>query len=324
MCTWISDVLFGIELEEIDFEDDIHHTTFSGPSPLVGNTKHHVKLVTLPKQAQLATVDEVASLIIEAQNNIVFLTGAGISEASDIPTFRNPDHGVWAQHDPRECGTRTAFDKHPEKLWTLLREMVGPENDPKPNAGHIALGHLEEMGYSSTVITQNVDDLHEQAGNSDVVHLHGNLWNTNCVTCGMTGENTHRLLRATRGEDMPPRCKKCPDNGVLKPDAVLFGESLDRDILTRAEKAVTSTSLMIVLGTSARVNPAADLPIVASNNGAKIIEINREMTQLTHTCVDFYLHEALEVVLPAIVSAVRVKKSAARGSLISSVLSGVL
>ncbi|KNC78505.1 hypothetical protein SARC_09063 [Sphaeroforma arctica JP610] len=313
--------MFSIKWDDMDL-GDVSFSDLAGSRAPARVIDH--ENVAVRKAAVKGTVEIIADMILEAKGNLVFLTGAGMSAASDIPTFRDPDHGVWATRDPKQCGTKEAFVHHPERLWTVLMDVVGPENDPKPNLGHKALGDLEALGFTSTVVTQNVDDLHENAGNKDVMHLHGNLWRTFCVACGLQGTNTHELLRTVKKVDLPPRCDHC--HGVLKPDAILFGELLDNSIVDRASDLVKHTPLLFVLGTSARVTPASDFPIMAANHGAKVVEINMERTQLTDTCVDVFMNEPLEVVLPQIVELVRQKhlKKDPLGTSMFTLLSSVL
>lgn len=219
--------------------------------------------------------EEIAGLAkdIIGAKKVVVLSGAGMSVESDIAPFRGPG-GLWEKYDPVEYGHITTLRNAPEKAWIMLREMQREIMKAKPNKGHYALAKLEEMGLVSSIITQNVDGLHHVAGSRDVIEFHGNLQSVICMDCNYTVPSSDVPL-----DNIPPSCKKC--NGPVKPNAVFFGEAIPSEALSRADQESSSCDLMLVVGTSAEVQPAASMPHLAKNAGAKVIEINISETPFT-------------------------------------------
>ena len=209
----------------------------------------------------------------------VALTGAGISTESGIPPFRGKG-GLWERYDPMEIAHIDAFMRDPAKVWNLLiKEMKEIVDRARPNDAHLGLAKLEKLGILRTVITQNVDGLHQMAGNRDVIEFHGNFAWQRCMDC-------NRRIK-TSDVDMsriPPRCD-C--HGILRPDAVFFGELISPQNLWRSQQAACDCDLMLVIGTSAGVQPAASMPVIAKESGAKVIEINSEPTPLTGDISDY-------------------------------------
>lgn len=205
--------------------------------------------------------------LVKNSKRISALTGAGISVESGIPDFRS-EGGLWERYDPNEYATYESFMSHPEKFWTMGQELAEVLLKAKPNEAHLALAKIESMGKLIGIITQNIDNLHQTAGNTRVVELHGNYLKAYCITCKTEyiGEEIHK--RVVNGE-IPPRCDKC--NGVLKSEAVLFGEPLPEGAMKEAMDICKNTDLMIVIGSSLTIYPAAYLPQLAKNSGAKII-----------------------------------------------------
>lgn len=225
-------------------------------------------------------IEKVAGYLASARN-VVALTGAGISVESGIPPFRGKG-GVWERFDPMEYATIDAFERNPEKVWrVLLSELKNLVEKAEPNNGHKGLAKLEKKGILKTVITQNVDGLHQKAGNSDVIEFHGNFAQYRCMSCDYRAD-THRLLP----DQIPPLCH-C--GGIFRPDCVFFGEMIPEEALWRSRYAATHCDIMLVVGTSANVQPAAYMPVLAKNSGAKIIEINTEKTPLTGHVSDHIL-----------------------------------
>lgn len=218
----------------------------------------------------------------------VALTGAGISAESGIPPFRGKG-GVWERIDPMEYATIDAFERNPKEVWQVLfLEMKTVLDQAHPNAGHQGLARLEALGRLRTVITQNVDGLHQAAGNGDVIEFHGNFAWQRCHSCGIKIPSRELEL-----ETLPPRCH-C--GGMWRPDCVLFGELIPTTPLQRSLEITAACDLMLVIGTSAVVEPAASLPSQARAAGAKIIEINPEPTHLTHRiCHSFIQGQAGEI-----------------------------
>lgn len=212
-----------------------------------------------------AAYKEIAKLMV-ALKPCVALTGAGISAESGIPTFRARG-GLWEKYDPMIYASIEAFREDPSKYWTIRGEFIRNYDTYQPNAAHLALAELEEMGVVCHVITQNIDGLHKKAGSKNVIEIHGSLRETYCLQCGK------EFIAPHVPEGMPPHCD-C--GGVLKPNTVLFGEPLPKDALETAYHQSATCKLMLVIGTSAVVQPAASLPALARQEGARIVEVNIE------------------------------------------------
>ena len=213
--------------------------------------------------------------------NVVALTGAGISTESGIPPFRGKG-GLWEKFDPMEIAHIDAFMRDPARVWTLLvKEMKEIVDTARPNDGHRGLAKLEQMGKLKTVITQNIDGLHQAAGNTDVIEFHGTFAWQRCMDCTQKYETAKVDI-----SEIPPRCS-C--GGTLRPDAVFFGEMIPQDAMWRSRQAAADCDLMLVVGTSAVVQPAALMPLYAKQSGAKVVEINPERTPLTHEVSDYLI-----------------------------------
>ena len=212
---------------------------------------------------------------------VTALTGAGISTESGIPPFRGKG-GLWEKYDPMEVAHIHSFLQDPAKVWKLLfKDMKDVLDKAAPNDSHKGLAKLEELGILKTIITQNVDGLHQMAGNSDVIEFHGNMAWQRCMDC-----NAHYKTSRVDISKIPPRCD-C--GGILRPNAVLFGEMIPQEALWRSRQVATDCDVMLVIGTSAVVQPAALMPVVAKESGAKIIEINPERTPLTGDISDYLI-----------------------------------
>lgn len=209
------------------------------------------------------------------------LTGAGISTESGIPPFRGKG-GLWEKYDPMEVAHIDSFLQNPAKVWNLLfKDMKEVLDKATPSDSHKGLARLEELGILKTIITQNVDGLHQLAGNSDVIEFHGNMAWQKCMDCHKRYE-THSIDM----NQIPPRCS-C--DGILRPDAVLFGEMIPQDALWRSRQVARDCDVMLVIGTSAVVHPAALMPVIAKESGSKVIEINPERTPLTGEISDYLI-----------------------------------
>ncbi len=212
---------------------------------------------------------------------VTALTGAGISVESGIPPFRGKG-GLWEKYDPMEVAHIDAFLQNPAKVWNLLfKDMKEVLDKATPSDSHKGLAKLEEFGILKTIITQNVDGLHQVAGNTDVIEFHGNMAWQKCMDCHKRYE-THNIDI----NQIPPRCS-C--DGILRPDAVLFGEMIPQDALWRSRQVARDCDVMLVIGTSAVVQPAALMPVIAKESGAKVIEINPERTPLTGDISDYLI-----------------------------------
>ncbi len=233
-----------------------------------------------------------AAADLAASRHAVALTGAGISVESGIPPFRGKG-GLWEKVDPMVFGNIETFEREPAKVWeVLIKDLKELVDQARPNDGHKGLARLEELRILKTVITQNVDGLHQMAGNTDVIEFHGNCAWQRCMDCGS------RIPTAeTDISRLPPRCK-C--NGVLRPDWVFFGESIPVNAMHRARQAAASCDLMLVVGTSAVVQPAAYMPVIAKQSNAKVIEINPQRTPLTRNVSDYLVKGPAGEVMNAI------------------------
>ncbi len=210
---------------------------------------------------------------LQSASSVAVLTGAGVSSESGVPTFRGPG-GVWRQFRAEDLATPEAFARDPRLVWEWYDSRRTALAALEPNAGHRALAELEKKKPHFTLITQNVDGLHERAGSRTVLKLHGDIWTLLCLGCG----RQHRDERVPIPE-LPPRCEHCA--GLLRPAVVWFGEALPREAWERAEQAARTAEVFLVVGTSAVVYPAAGLIPLARSCGARVIECNIEETQFS-------------------------------------------
>lgn len=210
---------------------------------------------------------------LEKARRIVVLTGAGVSAESGVPTFRGPE-GLWEKYRAEDLATPEAFRADPTLVWRWYDWRRTKISGLHPNAAHSALARWETLFADFTLITQNVDDLHGAAGSRNILELHGNIWKVRCTREGTISQNTEAPLPA-----IPPLCREC--GALLRPHIVWFGESLDPDVITRAFRLSETCDLMLVVGTSAVVHPAASLPLAAASAGAEIVEVNPDPTPLS-------------------------------------------
>jgi NAD-dependent protein deacetylase/lipoamidase len=239
-----------------------------------------------------AAVREAAVRLREAQHVLV-LTGAGVSAESGVPTFRGPD-GLWRRHRPEDLATEEAFARDPRLVWEWYawrRETIAPL---LPNPAHRAIAALESRVPEFLLATQNVDGLHAAAGSRRMVELHGTLWRLRCVACGLRSDDRRVPL-----PELPPRCA-C--GALLRPDVVWFGEALPERAVELSFAAARAAEVVLVVGTSSLVYPAAALPQVARAEGALVVEVNPETTPLTPLAQVSVRGHAAQVV-PALVEA---------------------
>jgi NAD-dependent deacetylase len=222
--------------------------------------------------------NDLLTTLREAQR-VAVLTGAGISAESGVATFRDPD-GLWAKFRPEELASMDGFLKNPTLVWEWYQARREVIDRVKPNPGHVALAQMqdfyEQRGASFTLITQNVDRLHQSAGSRSVLELHGNIIENYCSRCKEPHEYAYA---ANPAQKEPPRCSYC--GGMIRPAVVWFGEMLPVDVLEAAAAAASACDVMFSIGTSAEVYPAAGLPLEAKRNGALFIEVNPNETALS-------------------------------------------
>jgi NAD-dependent deacetylase len=245
---------------------------------------------------------ERAADIIAASSYMIALVGAGLSKESGIPTFRGGD-GLWDKHGEPPMDGYQRFLQDPAQWWAdrlaehSRNEFATALDGAKPNAGHLAMAGMERAGLLKHIITQNIDDLHAQAGSVSVTEIHGNRTKMRCIDCAR---------RWPRGgfvsDEVPPRCPDC--SGLVKSDTVMFGEPIPRDALERCFAEAQQADAVLLVGTSAVVYPAAEFPMIAYRNGAKLIEVNPQETPLTELCAATLRAPAGEA-LPELLNRVR-------------------
>lgn len=221
------------------------------------------------------TLERAAQLIAGARHGVA-LTGAGVSAESGIPTFRG-EGGLWTKYDPVKVSSIDTFLADPAAYWKVSRERGAVALAAKPNPGHVALAALEAAGHLEAVVTQNTDGLHQLAASRLVVELHGSGRTVECLTCGRTESRAAVQERLDR--EMPPRCRHC-GGAVLKPTVVLFGEPMPARAVQQAFELASAADVMLVVGSSLVVFPAAEVPLVALRAGAKVIVVNAEPTPI--------------------------------------------
>jgi NAD-dependent deacetylase len=238
---------------------------------------------------------EQAATILSESECPIAVTGAGVSVESGIPDFRSPT-GIWAKYPIDEYAGIEAYLENPAKVWRFWRNLAKDFAKCSPNPAHYALAALEKHGYLKAIITQNIDALHQAAGSKTVIEYHGTPRELFCLDCG----HTLPLDLEAMG-DTPPRCPVC--NGLMKPNIVMFGELIPAEALRASAEWGEKCDTVIIVGTSAHVYPAADLPFFAKRNGARIIEANTERTAFTETITDVFLRGPAGQTLPKVVEA---------------------
>lgn len=219
---------------------------------------------------------------IKIKGQVVAFTGAGISVESGIPAFRG-SQGLWEKYDPEEYAYISTFLKNPVKVWKMLKEMFSIALQAKPNSAHLVLAEMERKGYLKAIITQNVDGLHQEAGSQKVIELHGNGKSLICLSCYTKIPFVKEHLEI----EPYPICIKCKT--ALKPDVVFFGEPLPEEALNSAYEMAKSCKILLIIGTSGVVYPAAQIPYYAKSKGATIIEINLSESSYTYKITDYFL-----------------------------------
>jgi NAD-dependent deacetylase len=245
---------------------------------------------------------EHARNLVAAASRVTVLTGAGISTDSGIPDFRGPQ-GVWTKNPAAErTSTLADYLGDPavrRQAWQT--RLASPAWDARPNAGHLALVDLERQGRLRMVITQNIDELHQRAGHrpAHVVELHGTMWRVRCWSCGREDAMEPALARVRNG-DLDPQCERC--GGILKSATISFGQSLEPDVLARAEEGATDCDLLLAVGSTLSVHPAAGLVPLAYRNGITIVIVNAQATPYDRLAAAV-VREPISEVLPSLVAA---------------------
>ncbi|MDP2964712.1 MAG: NAD-dependent deacylase [Pelolinea sp.] len=221
-------------------------------------------------------IKQAANLLSKANYAVAF-TGAGISTPSGIPDFRSPQSGLWNHSDPFKVASIWAFRQSPKDFFDWIRPLAINAESAKPNSAHLCLAQLENLGIIKAVITQNIDGLHHKAGSRNVLELHGSAQTATCPSCGKKHNRDyfHRII--TQSEEFP-RCSDC--KSIIKPDVVLFGESLPQDIWNKAYQECLLADLILIVGSSLEVSPANSLPEIALMNGARLLINNLGQTNL--------------------------------------------
>ncbi len=215
-------------------------------------------------------VKNASSLQLSDFRRIVFFTGAGMSAESGVPTFRGKG-GIWKEYDWQQCACEPAFERDPERVWEFHNYRRLLVSQCRPNLGHEVVARAEKVLESVVVVTQNIDGLHQLAGSEKVLELHGSLWRTRCRGC-----RKRELDRAA-----PLASIRCPCGEYKRPDIVWFGDTLSPEVLDAVEAELSSCDLLVSIGTSAVVYPAAELPLIAKRAGATLVEINPEDTPMS-------------------------------------------
>ena len=241
------------------------------------------------------TVRHAAEIISSARRGLA-LTGAGVSAESGIPTFRG-EGGLWKQYDPVKVASIEYFMADPSAYWRVSRDRGRVALAARPNAGHHALAALESTGHLAAVVTQNTDGLHQESGSLNVIEIHGSSRTVQCLDCGTREPRAD--VQARLHEELPPRCKVC-GGAFLKPTVVLFGEPMPQAAVTKAFALAREADVVLVVGSSLVVYPAADIPLVALRSGARMIVVNAEPTPFDQLA-EVVIHGRSGEVLPEIV-----------------------
>lgn len=247
-------------------------------------------------------VGRAARIVVESRH-LVALVGAGLSAESGIPTFRGPG-GLWTKYGEPDFRDYDRFLQDPKRWWeerlrpsSALSELVEALSRAVPNEGHFALRRLEEMGYLKHIITQNIDNLHQLAGSVNISEIHGNRTKLRCTGCGLRWPLEEFSL-----EELPPHCPHC--GGIVKSDTVMFGEPIPRDVLDECIRQTRMCDVMLLVGTSAVVYPAAGFPVDVKRSGGRLIEVNPHETALTDAA-DVVLRAPAGEALPKVVARVQ-------------------
>ena len=222
-------------------------------------------------------------------DEFVFLTGAGISKESGIPTFRGHE-GLWRKYDPMILASISGFNKNPKLVWEFYKYRQELMCNCNPNLGHRAITEFQKI-KNSYILTQNIDGLHEKAGTKNIVELHGNILRRQCTECEF-----QETIEQKIDQPLPPVCKLCKN--ILRPSVILFGEPLNPDKWKEAERLSSDCDVMFIVGTSLNVGPVNQLPLYAKRNGAILIEVNPEPTAVLNEIIDYSIQGSATEILP--------------------------
>lgn len=245
-------------------------------------------------------IEKLAELILNS-NYIVALTGAGMSTESGIADFRSPGTGLWEKVDPYEFASIHSYVANTSKNLEFMLETGRQIFSARPNKGHKALTRLQKLGKLNGVLTQNIDRLHHKAKTKNIIEFHGNAYEAKCMTCGHVYEITFMVNQVMKG-NYSPSCEKC--RGMLKPNAIFFGEPLESTTLEAADAMITECNLLLVLGSSLVVYPVAFYPQKILSLGAKLAIINIQETDMD-SVAQVVIHEKIGDVLPKVVSIIK-------------------
>lgn len=245
--------------------------------------------------ASVTAIEDAAELFRKAKRAVV-LTGAGISTPSGIPDFRSEGTGLWSRDEPMEVASLSTFRTSPERFFNWFHPLASQIFNAQPNAAHIALAEIEKAGCLQTIVTQNIDALHQKAGSKHVVEMHGTWRTLSCTGCFQQFES-EPLLQPYIEHGKIPLCPSC--NGILKPDVILFGEQLPQFAWMEAQRAARQCDLMLVAGSSLEVLPVAGLPMQALDRGAHLIILNNTPTYL-NARADVVIMDDVATILPEI------------------------
>jgi len=233
-----------------------------------------------------------AADLIRHSRHVTVFTGAGVSVESGVPPFRG-ENGLWNEYDPIILDLKN-FYKNPEESWVTIKKIFYDYfGKAEPNAAHRVIARLEADGYVQAVITQNIDNLHQEAGSKNVFEFHGNSRELVCTECGAKYPVTEEIL-----QKLPPNCEKCGE--ILKPDFVFFGEAIPDQAEKLSFEEAEKVDLFIVIGTTGEVQPASLIPVVARSKGAKIIEINIKKSNFTDDITDLFIQEKASLAMKKI------------------------
>lgn len=248
-----------------------------------------------PVLAATTAIEDAAELFRKAKRAVA-LTGAGLSTPSGIPDFRSEGTGLWSRAEPMEVASLSTFRTSPERFFNWFHPLASQICNAQPNAAHAALAALEHAGYLCTIVTQNIDALHQKAGSKHVVEMHGTWRTVSCTEC-FKRFDSEPLLQPYIEKKTIPLCPSC--NGILKPDVILFGEQLPQSAWMEAQRAARQCDLMLVAGSSLEVLPVAGLPMQALDRGAHLIILNNTPTYL-NARADVVILDDVAAILPEI------------------------